>query len=742
VNVPLDIRCLLLRVKSIRSADPKGFGGCIFSADEVDEAGAVKNGTAYFVVKAPHFLLNGARVERGQWWSVAGSLEKRALTVNGYRLTEWQILPRSMQLARPSGEHIVRFLADCDAFAGIGEVKARRLWERFGEELFGLLDRGDGRTLADVLTPEMAATLVEAWREIGQSETLQWLQAHGFTIEIGQKLIRAFGPEAPLKIEEDPYRLLSFCARWPKVDALARDEFDLPTDDPRRLQGAMEEALYRLWDDGHTCAPREQVIERMKPLLGTETGADWRALAERSFSAGQSNGSYILRGAAVHPVGAFVMEREVARVIGDALARPAPLVPERETPALLACYETRERIELNERQREAVSLANRHAFLAITGGAGVGKTTVLKAVLTLCERAGVGVHQLALSGRAAKRIREATDRSAMTIAAFVRNVSENELKAPSVIVIDEASMVDIPSMYRLSRKLSEQVRLVLVGDSYQLPPVGPGLTLHELVRTDPVPVVELTEIRRHGGAIAAFAQALRHGEWPADVPADPQAPVAFLRCPIAEINPTILGLYSQNPAGSQILSPTRNSPYGGNRVINQLCQSALGGNAKELMVWNAEHDMREGTGLRLGDSVICTRNRWDEDLQNGSLGRLEAVEDCPCGAPDGDDPILGWVRWDDGEQRPVTASALDDLDLAYSITVHKSQGSEFPRVIVPITPNRILDRTLIYTAVTRAQLQVLLVGDEKAARKAVAAPPKAQLRQVALGTLLQEILGS
>ena len=201
-----------LRVTSIRSQSPKGFGGAIFTGKPIDDHGGVMDAASYYVVKASGATLGHALVQPGQWWKVSGEPSKRLIDVNGYQVAEIQIEASSAVLLRPSGEHIVTFLAENPAFEGIGQVKARKLWEALGERLYLALDAGDQDTLATVLTPESASQVASAWAQFGDSRTLQWLQAQGFDLALGRKVLAFFGSETAEKIEEDPYRLLSFCA--------------------------------------------------------------------------------------------------------------------------------------------------------------------------------------------------------------------------------------------------------------------------------------------------------------------------------------------------------------------------------------------------------------------------------------------------------------------------------------------------------------------------------------------------
>jgi exodeoxyribonuclease V alpha subunit len=732
-----------LRVTSVRSQNPRGFGGCIFSAKLIDDHGRVLDATGYFVVKATASTLGGSRVEPGQWWKVAGELSKRVLEVNGFQVAETQIDASSAVLLRPSGEHIIAFMADSPAFEGIGHVKARKLWEAFGERLYEQLDAGNVAELATVLTPESATQVVAAWAQFGDSRTLQWLQAQGFDWALGRKVLQFFGPDTAQKLEEDPYRLLSFCATWRQTDVLARTHFGVAFDDPRRLQGAIEEACYRVFAAGHTSVLSAKLMDVLQGVLGEQTKTfRWRNLIPAALSQGLSNGSFVVGPHGVQPLGAMVMEREVAQAVADRLTGTVPaLLPTDDVDELLLAYEKAEGIELNPQQWEAVHLAAAKPLVLITGGAGVGKTTVLRALYAVYDRVGIAVTQLALAGRAAKRMQEATGRPASTIANFLRSWKGSSFDERHVVIVDEASMVDIITMSRLCELLGPCPRLVLVGDPAQLMPVGPGLVLHALTQVPQVPVAQLTVVKRYCGAIAAAAASIRQGRWP-ELPSDAEAAIAFIARPArpstsaeTSIPETVLHLYRQDPENTQVLCARRNG-VDGTKGLNALCQSDLTADAKAVQVWDEQHDAYACVGFHLGDPVLCTRNLWGWGLQNGSLGVVVQVDDEPrmLANEEGEETglALAWVDWDDGVRRPIIEEMLDDLELGYAITVHKAQGSQWPRVIVPLTGHRLLDRTLVYTAVTRAQRQVLLVGDEAAAKSAVEGLPRAQSRHIAL----------
>ena len=398
----------ILRVVSIRSQNPQGFGGCIFSAKLIDDQGRVQDSSGYFVVKASSAALGDSRVEPGQWWRVSGESSKRLLDIKGYLVAETQIDASKAVLLRPSGEHIVAFMSDSQAFEGIGQVKARKLWEAFGEDLYCHLDAGNIAELATVLTLSSAIQVAAAWAKHGDSRTLQWLQSQGFDIALGRKVLQFFGAETAQKVEEDPYRLLSFCATWRETDALARIHFGMAVDDPRRLQGAIEEACYRVFAAGHTSVLSSKLTDVLQGILGTQTSTfRWRSLIPTALSQGLTNGSFVVGRHGVQPLGAMVMEREVAQAVADRVMSSVPvLMCTDDVDELLLAYEKAEGLELNPKQWEAVHLAVAKTFVLITGGAGVGKTTVLKALYDVYDRSDIAVTQLALAGRAAKRMEE------------------------------------------------------------------------------------------------------------------------------------------------------------------------------------------------------------------------------------------------------------------------------------------------------------------------------------------------
>jgi exodeoxyribonuclease V alpha subunit len=299
-------------------------------------------------------------------------------------------------------------------------------------------------------------------------------------------------------------------------------------------------------------------------------------------------------------------------------------------------------------------------------------------------------------------------------------------------------------MSRICEVMPSHVRLLLVGDPHQLMPVGPGLVLHAVAAVPDMPVVELKVVKRYGDEIRRAGELIRGGQWPA-LSRDDSAAITFHPCETEDsrIAEAVVALYMQDPEDTQILCSRRNG-LGGTKSLNSACQSGISCLRQALMVWNDTLDCYEHAGLHLGDVVLCTRNLWDRGLHNGSLGTVVQIEGERCSTLEEEDHsarrTLAWVEWDDGVGRPLLEDMLDDVELGYAITVHKAQGSQWPRVIVPVVADRFLDRTLLYTAITRAQEQVILVGAESMARVAVRRSPRSRTRQVSLHRMLGRML--
>lgn len=737
MNVPTQT----IRVTSVRAIRT---GGALFVGVPIDPAsGSVTNTKDFIVVNAYKAVLGGLLIQAGMWLEVEGYPYAEGKTIDGFLRNEIKVRAKRVTALRPSGEHLIRFLADNDSFEGIGVAKARRLWDTFGEGLYELLDQQQYEPLLKVLSTEAALALLRAWQLQGDSQTMQFLQVNDINLTVARSVVAFFGKEAKRKIEEDPYRLLSFSASWPTTDRLATSHFKIELNDPRRLLAACEEALYRLFNEGHTAGTTTDVLRRVKGLLGHRITPDTEYFIASSLEAGKTNGAYIFNEGAIQPIGAAILERNVAQgIVARLLSIKPPRLSVSDISRCIGDFEFVEGVELSPEQRLAVSTALKSGVSCITGGAGVGKTTVLKCLLAAFDGAGIPARLIALAGRAAKRITEATGRHACTIAAFV-NSPDLDLLEDGVLIIDEASMVDVISMAQILAKLPRSCRLVMVGDDAQLMPVGPGLVFHELVVNPAIPKTELKVPKRFGRQIAEAANSVRTGNFPV-MGNNSAEPVCFLQFEDkADVAECIIDLYDYEPKGCQVIC-ARKGGRDGTAYLNRAIQERVNSTGAYLYVANDFAGELVNTGLRLGDIILCTRNLYKLDLRNGSLGTIFQLETTPTPHLDEDGNEIGlviaYVEWDDGVRRPLLNSILDDIELGYAITVHKAQGSQWRRILMPIFNAGNLDRSMLYTGLTRAQDQVILVGSLDFATKATVSPPQANKRQTMLSETVNQQL--
>lgn len=726
-----------LRVTSVRSRGGKG--GVIFS-------GKCDAGRQFVVIADYRLLPDSSFVEKAQIWTVEGASREVSYSVDGVRRSETEIQARRLELQRPSGKNLVGWIAASPECPGIGEVRARRLWERFGVDLPEVIDSADVERLQEVLSPEQAQVLVDAFATNGMVQSLVWLDQMGLPRPVAASVARYWGKDAPQKVQDDPYALVSFCADWRIVDELGQKRFGIPVDDCRRVAAAVEEVLYRAMERGDTALAAGVARTRLRSFLGAGLNAE-RAVAIAAGSGRVVESEGFLQTAGLARIEEGVADGLTAILSGTPRAQselfPAALPAATEVEASVQVYESMHGIELTAEQRGAVITCATNRVSCILGGAGTGKTTVLKALCHAIERTSPGtpIHQLALAGRAAQRMTEATGRDSKTIAAFLLD----EAVAPgSTVLIDEMSMVDAILMYRLLRHLPDGVRLVLIGDPSQLPPIGPGLVLHALCGLAPVPQTTLKTVKRQSAAsgipqVAAAVREHRVPQW--TTYAGNGAGVSLLPCAAADVDSTVARIYEElGGIGTyftvQVLSTTRNG-FGGVRGINELLQRLNASTAQPVLSLNREFGpLQEATsdGLKLfvGDLVMFGTNDYALGLRNGALGRI--VDTLPLG-DNPEAPVC--IAEFDGALYELNTSHLRDVCHSYAVTIHKAQGSQFKRVIVPIRRTKLLDNSLLYTAITRAVDQVVLVGDVDAAEQAIVAPATASLRITRLPFLLR-----
>ena len=561
-----------VRVTSVRSRGRSG--GAIFS-------GVTDVGASYVAACDYRVLPDSSIVDKGQIWAVSGVASTRTLELNGYRRKEIQIAASSAQLLRPSGRNIISWIAECPDCQGIGHVKASRLYERFGTALIDHIEQRNISALMEVLNEEAAYLLFHAFEKHQVANTLLFLDQAGIPRRIGASVVAFYKQQAQEKVEANPYALISFEANWATVDDLARKRFGIQNDDSRRFEAAIEEALYRGFKSGHTCLPIKDVRSRLIKLLGSTT------LADKALSTGESE-QFRCVVDYLQPTGMYLIESYLAQrlqelVVGADSDGQKGLFAQinadlSRVDSVIGKYELEHGIKLSPEQSEAVRTSAVSHFSLIIGGAGTGKTTVLKALYEVLNelQPGVAIYQLALAGRAAQRMTQLTGRDAKTIAGFLAKVETGNLDISSVIVLDEASMVDAILMYRLLRHMPSGVRLILVGDPSQLPPIGPGLVLHALVGVPAIPQTELKTVKRQSAqsGIPQVAAAIRNHQKPvwAEYRGLPDCGVSFISCSPGKLEETVQRVYEElggngSDYSVQILSIT-NASLGGVKNLN------------------------------------------------------------------------------------------------------------------------------------------------------------------------------
>ena len=623
---------------------------------------------------------------------------------------------------------------------GVGESTAQAIVQTFGMETLDVLEKESAR-LAEVpgIGQIRAQTIGASYgAQLGLRDIMLGLQKYGVTIGQAMKLYKIYGELCLAKIEENPYRLIDDVEGigFKTADAIARNGGVEP-DAPYRLRAGLKYTLQWARQEGHTYLPREKLVEVAAGLLQAEIAPVERTLTELLLE-GQLIQEQLPGEDGIFLPGMFRTEQDCALRLLRLQGQSALDNPFFRPKAQIARLEQQLDITLAPAQRQAVELALQAGALGITGGPGTGKTTILRFVITLLEEMGTEYALCAPTGRAAKRMGEATGRDASTIhrlleysygeGGFGRN-AENTLLA-DVVVVDEMSMVDVPLMAALLRALAPGTRLIMVGDSDQLPSVGPGNVLRDMVDSGQIPVVRLTEIFRQSGrsAIVTNAHRINEGQMPIlegleDFGFEPmEEQEAVIRRLIALNSGKAAKLGAQEPLQDiQVLAPMKKGPLGVYN-LNKRLQEALNPPAHK------KKERKYGDVVfREGDKVMQIKNDYrlawtrslphqppemGEGVYNGDLGTIMSI--------DLYDQTLE-VLFDDGRSAVYSFSMLEELELAYCISIHKSQGSEFPIVLLPLLggPPMLLNRNLLYTAVTRARHMVCILGRQSCIQQMV-----------------------
>lgn len=630
----------------------------------------------------------------------------------------------SYSCAVPASVHGIEKYLGSGLIKGIGPVMARRIAGVFGVKTLDVIEEdADRLTEVSGIGPQRVAMIRRAWEEQKEiREVMLFLQSHGVSSAYATRIYRQYAADALRVVRENPYRLAHdiFGIGFVTADGIAA-KLGFEPDSPQRAEAGILYVLHQLTDEGHVCYPRGALLEKAREILQVEPSiladALGRLEADRRITAETARESDEVD---VYLSGYHTAEVQTARRL-TALRDGVKSIRAVRADKALVWVQDKLGFTLAVRQREAVRAALDSKVLVITGGPGTGKTTIIKAILRIFEAVTPDILLAAPTGRAAKRLSETTGREAKTLhrlletdmrrGGFQKN--ENDPLRCDLLVVDEASMVDVLLMHHLLKAVPEGATLLLVGDVDQLPSVGAGSVLQDIIRSRTVPVVELNEIFRQAreSSIIVNAHRIIGGTLPqlrsgpdedfffaqAD---DPEKAAALIIRLVKERIPARFGLDPVDDV--QVLTPMNRGVVGTSR-LNEALQEALNPNGFALA--------RGGRTFRVGDKVMQIRNNYDKNVFNGDMGRITAI-----------DPEAQEVRVEvDGLEVVYDYTELDELVLSYAVSIHKSQGSEYPAVVLPILPQHyvMLQRNLLYTGVTRGRKLVVLVGSRKALHMAV-----------------------
>ncbi len=639
-------------------------------------------------------------------------------------------------VAPTSAEGIVRYLAS-GMIRGIGKVNAKRIVERFGEDTLRVIEH-ESQRLEEVegIGPVRRKLIKASWNaQRGTRDIMIFLQAHGVGTAMSARIYRRYGQDAIAIIKQNPYRLCRDIVGigFKTADTIAM-KIGVPRDSPDRARAGLLYTLTEQEEEGHCFCEEAELILAAQDLLGIPA----ETLAEALQAELSQAKTLVLSNGRVYLSELYWAERRVADKILALQKTPAPFRPIDPEKALV-WVAPKLGIELAERQREAVATALGSKVSVITGGPGVGKTTIIRALVSIFQVRRLRIVLGAPTGRASRRMGEATGAEAKTLHRLLRynpqkRAFEHNRDHPigcDVVILDETSMLDIVLADQFLDALPETATLVLVGDIDQLPSVGPGNVLRDIIASGAVPCTKLDVIFRQktGGLIVRNAHRINDGEAievaPPGVPTDfyflpSDDPNQILKRVVELVSIRIPRTFHFDPLNDvQVLSPMRKNQLGCDN-LNLILQQTLNPRGASVQ--------RFGHTYRVRDRVMQIRNNYDKDVFNGDIGFVEDI--------DTEDQTVS-VNFD-GRSVVYELSELDELVHAYACSIHKSQGSEYPAVVVVLATQHfmLLQRNLLYTAVTRGKKLVCLVGSRKAVEIALK-NNEIQLRRTTLAEYLE-----
>ena len=662
---------------------------------------------------------HAAAVSAGEWITASGEW------IND-RTYGPQFRSRFLKASAPtSTEGIERYLGS-GMIRGIGPVYAKKLVRAFGERVFDVIETEPGRLReVDGIGPVRAERITTAWAEQkAVREIMMFLHGHGVGTSRAVRIFKTYGADAVQVMSENPYRLARDIRGigFKTADAIAM-RIGIGKTAMIRIRAGVAHALTEAMDDGHCGLPSEELLPLAAALLDAPQELVRTAIGEE-LAEGSVVADRVGDTPCIFLAGLYGAERGIAGRLGRIAAGTLPW-PRIDADKALPWTEQRTGLTLASSQSTAIRLALSSKVLVITGGPGVGKTTIVNAILRILAAKGATLLLCAPTGRAARRMTETSGFEARTIHRLLevdprsggfRRDADNPVDC-DLLVVDEASMVDVLLMHALLKAVPDHAGLLIVGDIDQLPSVGPGQVLADVIASTAVPVVRLTEVFRQAAMSRIIVNAHRINQGGVPDLARPEAISDFYFVPADDPEtavPRILDLvrtriprrFGLDPIRDiQVLCPMNRGGVGA-RSLNIELQAALNPAGERTVE-------RFGWTFAPGDKVMQMENDYDKEVYNGDIGRIDDV-----------DPELGEItaRFD-GRAVTYGFGELDALAPAYATTIHKSQGSEYPAVVIPLMTQHymMLQRNLLYTGVTRGKRLVVLVGQRKAIAIAVKA---------------------
>lgn len=663
--------------------------------------------------------LNGIAPLIGQLLEIEGEWVKHPKFGQQFKATTYKtVAPTEI-----SG--IEKFLAS-GAINGIGPAMAKKIVAEFGEKTLEIIAKSPNELLkVPGIGKKTAEKISASYLEQSElTEIMVWLENHGISNTYAGKIFAKYGSFAIDIMEKDIYRLFQDIEGigFLTADKLAFN-LGIQREDKRRIISGIDYALMQLCNNGHCCIPEMALVDKTAKILQVNNQIIFTILKER-IDNGSLNTEVVGGETLIYPPYLYYAEKKVATRLLQLQQATEPL-SEDNLSLFIKVWEKDNQIQLAQKQKEAIKACLHHGVLVLTGGPGTGKTTVIKGILSILKAQGLKIRLAAPTGRAAKRLSETTEQKALTIhrlleannlaqddnlqLGFSKDI-DDQLDA-DVIILDEVSMVDIVLMHHFLNAVPDGCRIILVGDTDQLPAVGPGSVLKDIIRSQKIPAIRLDEIFRQAqtSMIIQNAHIINAGRLP-DLRKQYSDFVFYELNDDTSITQKILDLCTKDLPHEgfdvlkdvQVLSPMHRFLCGVEN-LNLMLQERL--NPKK----NQDELKYSSQTFRVGDKVMHIRNNYQKNVFNGDIGFIQDINNEKL-TVDYFDHIVTYEK-----------NELNELTLAYASSVHKSQGSEYKVVIIPLSTSHyiMLQRNLLYTAITRAKQKVIIIGSKKALMTAI-----------------------